>query len=124
METRLLTGPFLRVWLATLGAFATFGMVVLALPLYVKDQLGYGSVGVGLAMGAASITSVIFSIVSGRLGDRHGRRPLLIAVTGYGQRSDRERTTAAGFQAHVVKPVDFQHLSALLDRLFAAEPAR
>jgi len=79
METRLLTGPFLRVWLATLGAFATFGMVVLALPLYVKDQLGYGSVGVGLAMGAASITSVVFSIVSGRLGDRHGRRPLLIA---------------------------------------------
>jgi len=50
-----------------------------------------------------------------------GRRPLLIAVTGYGQRSDRERTQAAGFQAHVVKPVDFQHLSALLDRLFAAE---
>jgi MFS family permease len=79
METRLLTGAFLRVWLATLGAFATFGMVVLALPLYVKDQLDYGSVGVGLAVGAASITSVIFSIVSGRLGDRHGRRPLLIA---------------------------------------------
>lgn len=79
METRLLTGAFLRVWLAALGAFATFGMVVLALPLYVKDQLGYGSVGVGLAVGAASITSVIFSIVSGRLGDRHGRRPLLIA---------------------------------------------
>jgi CheY-like chemotaxis protein len=50
-----------------------------------------------------------------------GRRPLLIAVTGYGQRSDRERTQAAGFQAHVVNPVDFQHLSALLDRLFAAE---
>jgi MFS family permease len=79
METHLLTGPFLRVWLATLGAFATFGMVVLALPLYVKDQLGFGSVGVGLAMGAASITSVVFSIVSGRFGDRHGRRPLLIA---------------------------------------------
>jgi MFS family permease len=79
VETRLLTGAFLRVWLATLGAFATFGMVVLALPLYVKDQLDYGSVGVGLAVGAASITAVIFSIVSGRLGDRHGRRPLLIA---------------------------------------------
>ncbi len=78
METRLLTGAFLRVWLATLGAFATFGMLVLALPLYVKDQLDYGSVGVGLAVGAASITSVVFSIVSGRLGDRHGRRPLLV----------------------------------------------
>jgi MFS family permease len=78
METRLLTAAFVRLWLATLGAFATFGMVVLALPLYVKDQLDYGSVGVGLAMGAASVTSVIFSVVSGRLGDRYGRRPLLV----------------------------------------------
>jgi signal transduction histidine kinase/CheY-like chemotaxis protein len=29
----------------------------------------------------------------------------LIALTGYGQRSDRERTRAAGFDAHLVKPV-------------------
>jgi len=72
------TPAFVRLWLATLGAFATFGMIVLALPLYVKDELGYGSVGVGLAVGAASITSVVFSVVSGRLGDRHGRRPLLV----------------------------------------------
>jgi signal transduction histidine kinase len=43
--------------------------------------------------------------------------PLLVAVTGYGQRSDVERTQAAGFQAHVVKPVDFLQLRALLDRL-------
>jgi MFS family permease len=78
MEPRLLTADFVRVWLATLGAFATFGMLVLALPLYVKDELDYGSVGVGVAMGAASLTSVIFSLVSGRLGDRHGRRPLLV----------------------------------------------
>ena len=79
MEPRLLTASFVRLWIATLGAFATFGMVVLALPLYVKDELGYGSVGVGLAMGAASLTSVVFSMVSGRFGDRHGRRPLLIS---------------------------------------------
>ena len=79
MEPRLLTASFVRLWIATLGAFATFGMVVLALPLYVKDELGYGSIGVGLAMGAASLTSVVFSMVSGRFGDRHGRRPLLIS---------------------------------------------
>jgi CheY-like chemotaxis protein len=30
----------------------------------------------------------------------------LVAVTGYGQPSDRERTQAAGFDAHLVKPVD------------------
>jgi len=77
-DVRLVTPAFVRLWLATLGAFATFGMLVLALPLYVKDELGYGSVGVGVAVGAASATSVIFSVVSGRLGDRHGRRPLLI----------------------------------------------
>jgi MFS family permease len=76
---RLVTPAFVRLWLATLGAFATFGVLVLALPLYVKDELGYGSGGVGVAVGAASLTSVIFSVVSGRLGDRHGRRPLLVA---------------------------------------------
>ena len=77
-DARLVTPSFVRLWLATLGAFATFGMLVLALPLYVKDELGYGSVGVGLAVGAASVTSVVFSVVSGRLGDRVGRRPLLL----------------------------------------------
>ena len=30
----------------------------------------------------------------------------LVAVTGYGQPSDRVRTAAAGFDAHLVKPVD------------------
>ncbi len=52
-----------------------------------------------------------------------GRRPLLVAMTGYGQASDRERTRVAGFDAHVVKPVDFSHLTDLLDRLFARERA-
>jgi PAS domain S-box-containing protein len=44
-----------------------------------------------------------------------GVPPLLIAVTGYGQASDRARTEAAGFQAHVVKPVDVHELVSLLD---------
>jgi PAS domain S-box-containing protein len=30
----------------------------------------------------------------------------LIALTGYGQESDRQRTAAAGFERHLVKPVD------------------
>jgi PAS domain S-box-containing protein len=49
--------------------------------------------------------------------------PLLVAVTGYGQASDHERTTAAGFHAHVVKPVDFGHLLGLIDRLVISEDA-
>ena len=38
----------------------------------------------------------------------------LIAVTGYGQHSDRRRTRAAGFQHHPVKPVDIATTEALL----------
>ena len=75
----LLTADFARVWVATLGAFASFGMVVLTLPLYTKDELDRGSVGIGVAIGAASLTSIIFSTLSGRFADRRGRRPLLLA---------------------------------------------
>ena len=75
---RLVTPEFARVWLATFGAFMTFGMLVLALPLYVKDELDYGSVGVGVAVGAASLTAIVFSTLAGRLGDRYGRRPLFL----------------------------------------------
>jgi signal transduction histidine kinase/DNA-binding response OmpR family regulator len=49
------------------------------------------------------------------------RRPLLVAVTGYGQPSDREKSLAAGFDAHVVKPVDMPRLMSLLEQLLAAD---
>lgn len=39
---------------------------------------------------------------------------VLIAVTGYGQDSDRERTVAAGFDHHLVKPVDIGKLADIL----------
>ena len=78
-RSSLLTASFVRVWLATLGAFASFGMVVFTLPLYTKDELGRGSVGIGVAVGAASLTSMVFSILSGRFADRRGRRPILLA---------------------------------------------
>jgi len=39
---------------------------------------------------------------------------LIIAVTGYGQASDRQRSKAAGFDLHLVKPIKTEHLLALL----------
>jgi CheY-like chemotaxis protein len=39
----------------------------------------------------------------------------LIALTGYGQDSDQQRALAAGFDAHLVKPVEFASLMALLE---------
>lgn len=43
-----------------------------------------------------------------------GRDLLLIAVTGWGQEEDRRRTSAAGFDHHLVKPVDPDELLQLL----------
>jgi CheY-like chemotaxis protein len=43
------------------------------------------------------------------------RGPRLIAITGYGQPSDRARSRDAGFIAHLVKPVDIDTLLPLLD---------
>ena len=39
----------------------------------------------------------------------------LIAGTGYGQEADRERSRAAGFAAHLVKPIDLAMLVAAFD---------
>jgi signal transduction histidine kinase/CheY-like chemotaxis protein len=40
-----------------------------------------------------------------------GDRPYLIAVTGYGTPEDRQRAMDAGFDTHIVKPVDFDKLT-------------
>ncbi|MDH0864463.1 ATP-binding protein [Mitsuaria sp. GD03876] len=47
------------------------------------------------------------------MGDAIGR-PRLIALTGWGQEQDREKTRAAGFDDHMVKPVDLDALKATL----------
>lgn len=43
-----------------------------------------------------------------------GRRVCLIAVTGWSDESDRARSRAAGFDHHLVKPLDTAHLAQLL----------
>ena len=39
---------------------------------------------------------------------------VLVAMTGYGQESDRQRSREAGFNYHLVKPVDQKQLSEVL----------
>jgi PAS domain S-box-containing protein len=46
-----------------------------------------------------------------------GRRPVLIAVTGWGQESDRRRAREAGFDHHLVKPVRLDQLQEILQRI-------
>lgn len=47
---------------------------------------------------------------------------LLIALTGYGQAQDLEQTRAAGFDYHLVKPVDAERLSRLLRTFASSKP--
>ena len=48
-----------------------------------------------------------------RASGRNGAA-LYLALTGFGQQFDKERSAAAGFAAHLVKPVDVQAILALL----------
>ena len=41
----------------------------------------------------------------------------IVALTGWGQAEDRNRSKEAGFDAHLVKPVDFDALLQLLESL-------
>ena len=47
-------------------------------------------------------------------GRAFGARPLVVALTGYGQDEDRRRTREAGFDRHLVKPVDPEELREVL----------
>jgi two-component system CheB/CheR fusion protein len=46
-----------------------------------------------------------------------GRDLVLVAVTGYGHEEARERSRAAGFDHHLVKPVEPDTLNGLLAKL-------
>jgi PAS domain S-box-containing protein len=51
-----------------------------------------------------------------------GERTVLVAITGWGQTEDKQRTDAAGFDHHLVKPVLLRDLAALLASLGSARP--
>ncbi|HET7362791.1 MAG TPA: ATP-binding protein, partial [Burkholderiales bacterium] len=54
--------------------------------------------------------------VARRIRAVHDKRPLLVAITGYGLPEDRNRSREAGFDMHLVKPVDNATLAEVLAR--------
>ena len=46
-----------------------------------------------------------------------GRKMIIVALTGWGQDSDKERSRQAGCDGHLVKPVDVPELERLLTDL-------
>jgi CheY-like chemotaxis protein/anti-sigma regulatory factor (Ser/Thr protein kinase) len=47
-----------------------------------------------------------------------GGSMVLVALTGWGQESDRRRSREAGFDSHWVKPLDVDHFARYIERLF------
>ena len=43
-----------------------------------------------------------------------GQKMKLVALTGWGQQEDKRRSREAGFDAHLVKPIDFSALEELV----------
>ena len=54
--------------------------------------------------------------VAGRIRDSKHQPDLLIALTGYGQEKDRAKVSDAGFDLHLVKPMDPEELLATVAR--------
>jgi CheY-like chemotaxis protein len=52
--------------------------------------------------------------VARRLRDLLARKPLLVAITGYGREADRRRSQEEGFDFHLTKPADPEFLLRLL----------
>ena len=52
-----------------------------------------------------------------RLRAAHEGPIQLIAITGYGQEADRQRSSEAGFDRHLVKPIQLQTLTALIEAM-------
>ncbi len=47
--------------------------------------------------------------------EEHEKHTLLVAITGYGQEEDLRRSREAGFDRHLVKPVDINEIKQLLE---------
>jgi len=76
--SRLVTPRFLVVVASGLCYFLALAMLTPVLPHYVEDSLGWGSIAVGVAVGAFAIGAIALRTYAGRIGDRVGRRVLII----------------------------------------------
>jgi len=74
----LWTPAFAAVTLAASAYFTADGVLIPAVPRYVQDRLGAGNVAVGLVVGTFSLAAFLLRPWAGSLGDRWGRRPLML----------------------------------------------
>src|SRR5262249_8625196 len=80
---------------------------------------GLGAVGGGGALQPAlALLDIELPKLNGyeaarRIRQQGGRGALLVALTGWGQEEDRRRSREAGFDHHLIKPIEFEDLRRL-----------
>ncbi len=47
-----------------------------------------------------------------------------IAISGFGSEEDVRKSTAAGFDHHLVKPIDFGHLNKIIARIASGQSGK
>lgn len=77
-QDRLLTTPMLLLIGAGMAYFTVGGMLFPVLPRFVENELGGGKLQVGIVFGAYSLGAIVIRPVAGRLGDRFGRRTIMV----------------------------------------------
>ena len=75
---RFVTAQFVLVTTAGALYFLALGTLIAILPVFAKHDLGADDLGVGVAVGAFAVGAVLLRPFAGRIGDRIGRRPLVI----------------------------------------------
>src|SRR3954451_8621733 len=92
VRPRLVTTRFVLIVASGLAYFFALAMLTPVLPLYVKGALHGNGFAVGIGVGAFAVGAVLLRPFAGRLGDRAGRRWLVIggaavvsiSILGYG----------------------------------------
>ncbi len=85
---RLFTPRFVLVVTAGLCYFLALGMLLPVVPLFVKHDLGGNDMAVGMVVGAFAVGAVLMRPFAGRIGDRVGRRVLIVVggvIVGVGR---------------------------------------
>jgi signal transduction histidine kinase len=111
-DVRLLMGEVLTSWGHEVSQAAT-GAVGVDLIVKGRPDIAFVDIGLPDMDGYQLARQVRATLGNGR--------PLLVALSGFGQRRDRERANLAGFDDHLAKPASPADLKRLLD---AASRAR
>jgi MFS family permease len=80
---------FAGIFTVTFCGLLAVGAVLPVLPRYVHGPIGAGNIAVGVVIGAYAITGLLLRPVAGRVADRRGRKPavlagsLLVAAAGF-----------------------------------------